>query len=423
MKFLTFHRPLRVGVVCVGTELLTGKVNTHTAYLGRTLETIGLSLAWEQTVGDDRHDMRNVFKSALSSAEIVICCGGLGPTFDDITRDVWSQVLKKPLRRQLRLVLEIQEKFKQRGLVMPKINERQGLVLSGAEVLPNTKGTAPGQILFIGRKTLVLLPGPTRELITMVESELLPRLQARYPLGVRMKKSFHMVGVPESYIDELIRPLVKRFRRVHGHVVTHGILASNSIITVKYSVSAATTEEASQLLGGITKEFRKILKPFIFGEDDESLPSVIGKILQKKQETLSVAESCTGGLIAKLLTDVPGSSHFLLEGLVTYSNTSKRKRLGVSPASLNKWGAVSSQVAKEMARGARTKSNSDYSISVTGIAGPDGGTRKKPVGLVFIGCSSARGTRVKKFQFSGDRDWIRHRAAMMALELLRKELK
>jgi nicotinamide-nucleotide amidase len=412
----------RVEVVCVGTELLTGKINTHTAYLGQAFSTIGLEIWREQTVSDDPKSMAVVFASAWRSAEIVISCGGLGPTFDDLTRDVWSRVVGRPLRIQSTLVADIRNKFRQRGIVMPPQNRRQGYILAGAQVLSNAKGTAPGQILSIGQKTLLLLPGPSNELIPMVESQVLRELQNRYPLWSRVQKSFHMVGVPESRIDQLIRPLVRRLARVGGCYLTHGILASKSIITVKFSVSSRHRAKAELAATRAANSFRKVLKPYLFGEDDATLAGVIGEALRRKKLTVVTAESCTGGLVAKLLTDVPGSSDYFLEGAVTYSNRAKARQLGVSRISLEKFGAVSSQIAKEMAEGYRRKTGAAYGASVTGIAGPGGGSKEKPVGLVFIGCAGPKRTVVRKFQFNGDREWIRHRAALMALDLLRKEI-
>lgn len=412
----------RIEVVCIGTELLTGKVNTHTSFLGEQLASIGLALTREQTVGDDRAVMEESFRAIASEADIIFSCGGLGPTFDDITREAWSSVLKRPLQFHPELVREIEQKFKLRGLLMPPHNKRQGQVIKGAEIIPNNNGTAPGQWLIFGKKILILLPGPGRELFPMVEEFVLPRLRARFSSNFLINKSFHSVGVPESQIDHAIRPLVDRYQNFKGCKVTHGILASQSIITVKFTVEGSKQRQVEQAADFLSKQFKKKIGSTLFGEDRDTLPIVIGRKLRSQKKTVAVAESCTGGLLAKMLTDQAGSSEYFLEGVVTYANSSKQNRLGVSAASLKKYGAVSEQVAKEMAAGLKKKCGADYTVSVTGIAGPSGGSADKPVGLVYIGCATPKSVVVKKFMFNGDREWIRHRSALMALDLLRKQL-
>jgi nicotinamide-nucleotide amidase len=418
---VTRSRP-RIDIVCIGTELLTGKVNTHTAALGEILASIGLSLSREQTVGDDRALMERVFRETLRDADVIFSCGGLGPTFDDITREAWSSVLKRPLKLNAELVRDIEKKFKARGLQMPPMNKRQAQVLQGAEVIPNLNGTAPGQYLSVGKKILILLPGPTRELFPMIENFVVPRLRSIYTSSFLVNKSFLSVGIPESQIDQAVRPLVKKYQTLENCRITHGILASQSIVTVKLTVEGKKERDVQQVVERLSKEFRKCIGGSLFGEDRDTLPAVIGELLRAKNKKLAVAESCTGGLIAKLLTDEPGSSDYFVEGVITYANASKQKRLGVASSTLLKNGAVSEEVAREMAKGLKKSTRVDYTLSVTGIAGPAGGSPAKPVGLVYIGCSGPRGTSVKKFQFSGDREWIRHRAALMALDFLRKEL-
>ncbi len=414
---------LRVEVICVGSELLAGKVNTHVAYLSEQLSAIGLSISREHTVGDEPALMAETFREAHRRADIVLCAGGLGPTFDDITRDVWSKVLGRRLEFRAALAEEIREKFARRGIRMPPLNRRQAFVLKGAEAVDNPHGTAPGQVLEAGKKILVLLPGPARELYPMMEEFVLPRLR-RLCRGLQVaRKSFHLVGVPESKIDQKIRPIVSRHKKVRGCPVVFGILASQSIITVKYQVKgpdAARVRQASDFLAGM---IRRRLGTVLFGEDEDTLEGVIGSGLTKKRKTLAVAESCTGGLISKMITDQAGSSHYFLEGITTYADRSKVARLGVRPETLKRHGAVSPQTAREMATGLRQRSGADYTLSVTGIAGPEGGTPEKPVGRVYVGCASPRRVRVQEFNFTGDRAWIRHRAALMALDILRRELR
>lgn len=415
-------RPIRLEFICVGTELLTGKVNTHTAYLGPKLSEVGLGITREHAVGDDPTLMRETFTEVFKRADVVICAGGLGPTFDDITREVWSLVLHRKLRKQPWLVIDIRKKFKSRGLVMPPMNHRQALVLSGADVIPNAFGTAPGQIIRLKGKTVVLLPGPGRELFPMVESTVLPRLRDLFPGRFSVQKSLLIYGLPESQIDAMVRPWVARRSKFSGCQVTHGILASQAIITVKFMAEGTVRLQVEAAAEQLKKELTKILGHLVFGENTDTLESVVGRLLTLKNKTLAVAESCTGGLIAKLLTDMAGSSHYFLEGITTYSNKSKRRRLGVKAATLARYGAVSSPVAKEMAEGIKKSSGVDFALSVTGIAGPNGGTEKKPVGLVFIGVAGPRGTKIVQYKFKGERSYIRQRAALSALNLLRISL-
>lgn len=414
--------PPHVELICTGTELLTGKINTHTAYVGEKLASIGLTLAADHTVGDDAVMMEKIFTAAFKRSDVIFSAGGLGPTFDDLTREVWARVIKRPLEFQKALLSDIRDKFKQRGIFMPPENRRQAYVLKGAQVLTNDYGTAPGQWIEINGKIVILLPGPARELMPMLENDVFPRLTGLFPDFHTALRKFHMVGVPESVIDQRVRPLVKRFTRLEGCVITHGILASQSIITVKFRVDGPTPVAVSEVATFLEKKFRRVLGSDLFGEEGQSLESVIGAELKQRELTVAVAESCTGGLIAKMLTDQPGASAYFKEGMVTYTNDSKMKRLGVHKETLQKNGAVSKQTASEMARGLRFRAGVTYALSVTGIAGPDGATPQKPVGLVYIGCAGPKRTIVKEFKFQGERKWIRHRAALMALELLRKEL-
>lgn len=412
----------RIEVVCVGTELLTGKVNTHTAAIGPRLNAIGLSLAQERVVGDDPILMREVFADAWRRSDAVICCGGLGPTFDDLTRDIWARVLGRPLRRDPGLVRGIEAKFRARGLRMPPMNRRQAQVLRGASVIDNAFGTAPGLALELPAKALYLLPGPPRELLPMLEKNVIPALRRRHPGLHQEHRSLRLAGVAESQVDAWVRPLVKRYARVDGLAVTHGILASQAVVTVKFSVEGRDPSRVTSAADALVGAFRRRLGAHVFGSGDDTLEQAVGAALERRGCTLSVAESCTGGLVTKLLTDRPGSSGYLLEGVVTYSNASKTHRLGVKPSTLSRHGAVSRETAREMAVGLRRSSGADFAISITGIAGPGGGERRKPVGLVFIGLSDGKRTAVRRFRFSGDRAWIRLRSAVAALDMLRRRL-
>jgi len=412
----------RIELICIGTELLSGKVNSHTALIGKRLNSIGMEIAREHAVGDDPKLMTEVFADAWKRSDIILSAGGLGPTFDDLTRDVWSKITRRPLILKKELVREIEKKFSSRGLKMAPENSRQGYLLQGARPISNPFGTAPGQILKANGKILFVLPGPTNELSPMLESCVLPELRKAYPKLFSVEKSFHLIGISESQINHQIEPLVNKIQKVDGCSVIHGILASQSIITVKFRVDGTHQKIVQKAADRVAAQYKNILGNIYFSEDDSSLPEVVAELLTKRGKKLAVAESCTGGLLSKLITDVSGASKFFLEGAITYANDSKMRRLGVDSEVMNRMGAVSEEVAGQMAQGIRLKAASDYGLSITGVAGPTGATKDKPVGLVFIGVSGPKRTVVHRFLLKGDRMAIRHRSALLSLDLLRKEI-
>jgi nicotinamide-nucleotide amidase len=412
----------RIEVICVGSELLASRMNSHTVAIGQALARIGLSISREHVVGDDARLMTETFKESLRRADVVLCAGGLGPTFDDLTRDVWARVTKRPLRTHAELVTDIEAKFRSRNIPMPPHNRRQASVLKGARVLANPFGTAPGQSLRLGRKILILLPGPTNELAPMLENYALPEIKSLYPESFLAQKTFSIFGVAESKIDHMIRPWVAKNQRVGGCTVQHGILASNAVVSVKFSVRGPRADTVRRVCDTLAAQVRRRLGAFIFGEDHDTLLSITTALLKRQKKTIALAESCTGGLIAKLLTDAAGASDIFKEGLVTYHNESKVKRLGVSRATLKKHGAVSKETALEMVNGVKRTSGADVAVSVTGIAGPTGGTADKPIGLVWIAVADDRGANAHEFHFTGDRATIRQRAAQNAFNLLRNRL-
>lgn len=416
------RKRLRVEVICVGSELLRHRVNTHTVLLGRFLAPLGWRIAREHVVGDDRRLMREVFAEAFRRADVVLCAGGLGPTFDDLTRDVWAAVTERRLRLQRDVVDQIREKFRRRGLSMPPENRRQGFVLEGAEVLANGAGTAPGQILHLENRTVVLLPGPGSELAPMMRDDVVPRLRDRFPGPLAVEKSLHLIGVPESVIDDRIRPLVRRFAKSGGCAIEWGILASELTITVKLRIAGRDKRATDRAARAILPRLRALVQRNVFAEDDQTLESVVLDLLRKRSARLALAESCTGGMIAQRLTSVPGASEILDEGLVCYSNASKRRGLGVKRRTLDAFGAVSRETAIEMAVGARKRTRASYAIAVTGVAGPGGGSPEKPVGTVFISCAGPKRVVTRRFDFDGDREAVRLRSTVMALDLLRRQL-
>jgi nicotinamide-nucleotide amidase len=414
---------MRTELICVGTELLTGKLNTNSVYIGERLAALGLDLALVTTVGDAAADLENVFRPTLSRGGIIIVTGGLGPTFDDLTRETLAAVLGRRLVLQDEALEDIRQKFAKRGAVMSTNNERQAYLIDGARMIANRNGTAPGQIVEIkeGGAVVILLPGPPKEMQALFESDVFPYLRQ---FETAVKKSFvlHVYGDAESAVDDKIRPIIEAERQLESGAVDFTILAQATVIDIKTSVKGGDEMLVDETLNNLRHEFYEVLGDHIYGEGRQTMEGVVGELLFKHNKTLAVAESCTGGLIAHRVTNVPGSSRYFKQGAVTYANEAKIAMLGVASETLERFGAVSEQVAVAMAEGMKKTAGVDYALSVTGIAGPAGGTADKPVGLVFIGLASSDGTTAHRFQFTGDRTIIRERAANQALDLLRREL-
>lgn len=407
----------RMELVCVGSELLMGKSNTHGAYLSTLLEDLGLPLARETTVSDDPREMESLFREIWKRADVILVTGGLGPTFDDITRDVWSKVCgQKPIFRPELLAL-IADRFRRRGIPMPPANRRQAYILQGARVLKNENGTAPGQLLELRGKVLVLLPGPGREMKPMMERDTIPFLKSKFLPVPRRTKIWRLFGLSESSVDQQLRPVLT----AKGGL-SWGILAQQGVVDVKMTVSGPDLRKIAKTLETWDITMRTLFGRNLFGGEGETLGSVVGDLLRRAGKTVAVAESCTGGGIAQKITEVPGSSDYFWGGIVVYANAAKSNLLGVKKATLRQYGAVSRQTAKEMADHLRRRARTDVALSVTGIAGPSGGTPEKPVGRIYIGVSRSSGTRVWEKNLSGDRALIRSQSAHWALDCLRREL-
>lgn len=427
---------MKVEMVCVGTELLKGKVNTDNAYLGEKLDSIGLAIDRETTVADDREKIEGVLEEALNRSDIVITTGGLGPTFDDLTREVMAKVLKKKLVFDPEVMHQIAAHFAKRDLEMPKNNERQAYIIEGAKVIPNKIGTAPGMI--VERRTkagskskvqkaraIIMLPGPPREMKPMVEEVVLPYLKERYERKILKKRVLHISGLTESAVYEKIKEVVEIERRMEGGILRFSILAHLAEIDVEISGEGENELLVDEMLHKARQEIYDCLGDYIYGEDEDTLESVVGRLLLSKRLTLAVAESCTGGLIGDRITDFAGSSVYFKEGVVAYSNEAKVRILGVKEETLNESGAVSRESALEMAGGIQRISGTDIGLATTGIAGPTGGTVRKPVGLVYVALTwPEMGVEVcKEFRFSGKRREIKESAVANALDILRKALK
>ena len=426
---------MKVELISIGTELLKGKINTDIAYLGERLDSIGLTIDRETTVGDDMKKIEATLREALNRADILITTGGLGPTFDDLTRDAMAKVLKKKLVFHGEVMHQIAAHFAKRNLEMPKENERQAYIIEGAKVVPNKVGTAPGMILEkrgkfgpkekVKKVSIIMLPGPPREMNPMVEEVLLPYLRERYERKISKKAVLHICGLPESSVYEKIKEVVEIERRMEGGILRFSILAHLTRIDVEISVEGENELLVDEILHKARQEIYDCVGDYIYGQNDDTLESVVGSLLLRKRLTLAVAESCTGGLIGDRITDVAGSSVYFKEGIVAYSNEAKIRILGVKEETLNEFGAVSKETALEMARGIQRISGANIGLATTGIAGPTGGTPQKPVGLVYIALvSSGAGVEIcREFRFSGQRREIKENTVASALDILRKVLK
>lgn len=427
---------MKVELVSVGTELLKGKINTDNAYLGEKLDSIGLAIDRETTVGDSREKIESVLQEALNRSDIIITTGGLGPTFDDLTREVMAKVLKKKLVFDREVMHQIAAHFAKRDLEMPKDNEKQAYIIEGAKVIPNKVGTAPG--IVVERKTkagskskvqkaraIIMLPGPPREMKPMVEEVVLPYLKERYERKILKKCVLHISGLTESAAYEKIKEVVEIERRMEGGILRFSILAHLAKIDVEISGEGENELLVDEMLHKARQEIYDCLGDYIYGEDEDTLESVVGKLLLSKRLTLAVAESCTGGLIGDRITDFAGSSVYFKEGVVAYSNEAKVRVLQVKEETLNEFGAVSRESALEMARGVQRISGTDIGLATTGIAGPTGGTAKKPVGLVYIALAwPEMGVEIcKEFRFGGKRREIKESTAINTLDILRKALR
>jgi nicotinamide-nucleotide amidase len=407
-------------LVCVGSELLRGKLNTHASHVARRLASIGLALNEENTVSDELAEITSAIQRALDRFEIVLVSGGLGPTFDDLTREGASSASSHPLKLSPALLNGLKKKFRRAHYPMPPANARQAWVLEGAEVIANQVGTAPGQWLDLGDRVLILLPGPPRELYPMVEDFVLPQLKKRYNPRPTAEAHLHFVGVPESVVDNKVRPIINRESK-GSEKVQFTILAHLGLVDFDVFVSSPYPDRAKAALTRIVKAVRRAVGDAWYGSDaDYPLEKVVGDRFRRQKATLALAESCTGGMLASRLTDIAGSSDFLIEGVVSYSNVAKMRELGVPELLLKKQGAVSKPVALAMARGIRERAQTTWGVGITGIAGPGGGTPKKPVGLVFIALASKNKSICHAYQFTGNRDAIRQRSVLAALDLLRR---
>lgn len=421
---------MRIELICTGSELLSGKVNTDAAYIGAKLSLLGINLSSITSVGDRKEELKAELKRAFERSNVIIVTGGLGPTFDDITVESVAETLGLAVVRDEKTLSCIREFFAKRAVTeIPQNNAKQADIIKGAKVLENRLGTAPGQMLHFEfresgkkeRKTLFLFPGPPKEMQPMFDENAVPFFRSYYS-GIIKNEALRVFGLGESKAEEMIKPVLEAASFGGNCAVEFAILASGGIITVKYSVSGKDEMTVDEIKGKMKFELEKALGDNVFGYGNDELSDAVGRLLTENRKTISLAESCTGGLMAKKLTDAAGSSAYFKNSFVTYSNESKTKCLGVKEETLLTYGAVSAETAKEMAEGALGFAESDYAVSVTGIAGPGGATKEKPAGLVYIGIASKKETLIFRYNFPGGRGEVRNRAADTALDLLRKKI-
>jgi nicotinamide-nucleotide amidase len=403
-------------IIAIGSELLTpDRVDTNSLWLTEQLNAIGVEVLLKTIVGDDEQRLEETLRDAIKRSEVIIATGGLGPTEDDITRKVFARVLGRPLILDDDVLEDIREKFRRIGARMTPNNERQALVLRDAEILWNPRGTAPGLLIQQKQTTIVLLPGPPGEMKPMFSESVAPRLE-KSSFGVRIRKrTLRITGLGESAVDQKVAPIYGRYSNPQTT-----ILGSPGEVELRFTAKAETGEMAERLIDELAEQCEDVLGDDVYSHRGESIEEVVGLGLTVKGYTLATAESCTGGLIAQRITDVPGSSAYFLHGVVSYSNESKTQLLGVPAALITLHGAVSPQVAEAMARGIKERSGATIGLSVTGVAGPGGGTDAKPVGLVFIGLADDVQVEARQFNLFGSRQEIRQRASQAALDMVRR---
>jgi nicotinamide-nucleotide amidase len=410
-------------IIAVGSEMLTPqRVDTNSLYLTAELNKLGVEVVAKCVIGDDLDRLTGAIRRALDETAIVILSGGLGPTEDDLTREAAAQAIGRKLVFQPEIADALEQRFLRMKRKMVEINKRQAFVIEGAAVLPNDRGTAPGLWVEESGRVAMLLPGPPHELQSMFERQCLPRLSRIVPRKAIRTAFLRVAGMPESDLDQLISPVYKKYV---NPVTT--ILAAAGDLQIHLRARCSTEAEAQALLLEVQTPIEALLGDRMYSANGDPLEVVVGGLLRARRATVSVAESCTGGMLGERFTATPGSSDYFVGGFITYSNEMKVELLGVSPEQIERCGAVSKEVAEAMAVQARRRTGSDFAISVTGAAGPDApapppGGEAAPVGTVYVGVADEEGAMVLHRQFLGDRQRIRGFTCQMALDLLRRRL-
>lgn len=406
-------------ILSIGTELLLGQiVDTNAAYLGRTLAGLGIDLYYKSTVGDNEARVIETIRRARDRADLIITSGGIGPTEDDLTKESIAQVFDEELVLDQPSLEHLHAFFARRGYPMPERNAKQAMIYRSGRMIPNPNGTAPGALLEKNGKIVISMPGPPNEMIPMMEGHVIPLLTERLG-GTRqylVTRVVRFIGIGESALEEHVQDLI------HSTNPSLAPLAHTGEVHLRIGAKGENREAAEALIQPVEAELRRRLGKFIYGVDKTTLEAAVVQLLRERGRTVACAESCTGGGLGARLTSVPGSSAAFQGGVISYSNEAKTALLGVPRDLLETHGAVSAPVAEAMARGARERLGADYALSITGVAGPDGGTSEKPVGLVYIGVATPERVFATENHFIGIREDVRRRSTQVALQLLREQL-
>lgn len=412
---------MKAEIIAVGTELLLGEItDTNATYISQQLAGIGVDLHYRHTVGDNLARLVGVIRTAMVRSDVIIMCGGLGPTEDDLTREAIAEAVGKPLRRDPQAVEHLKRFFAERGRVPVEANFRQCEAPEGALLLDNTCGTAPGVLAQHDGTMIFAIPGPPPEMREMMRLQVIPRLSERVVAeggGTLFTHTLRLADIGESNVAEALHDLIDAQTDP-----TIALYASPGEVKVRLATKDVDEHAAQQRLHSLAEALRGRLAGHVFGVDEETMEVAVGRLLRERGATIAVAESCTGGLIASRITDVPGASDYLIAGVVAYANEAKMAILGVPEGILREHGAVSESCARAMAEGVRNRAGTDYAIATTGVAGPGGGTPEKPVGLVYIAVAGPDGTVCVSQMWPGTRDMFKQRVSQMALSLLRRQL-
>jgi nicotinamide-nucleotide amidase len=410
-------------IIAVGSELLgSSRLETNSLVLADCLGRLGIELRAKAVVGDSRRDVAERLRQALARVDLVILTGGLGPTDDDVTRDAVADALERPMREDPAIVDKIERRFARRGLQMPSVNRRQAMIVQGAVVLDNPNGTAPGQLIEHDGRVVVLLPGPPRELRPMMEQLAEGALASHLGRERLFRTTLYVTGRTESHVEEATQPIYSAWLRESPPIETT-VLASPGQIELHFVTRSADADAAQRALARAREQILSVLGSDVFSVDGRSMEQIVGSLLLERGLTISAAESCTGGLMMSRLTDVPGSSAYVLGGVVAYSNDLKVDLASVTPELIEAHGAVSEPVAVALAEGIRARTGSSIGVGITGIAGPSGGTPHKPVGMVCVAIVAPDGAaRVRTALLVGDRRMVKVQATQLALDMVRRSL-
>ena len=410
---------MKACIIAVGSELLTPfRVDTNSLAITERLNVVGYDIRMKAVLGDDVDELATVLTASWGVVDLIVTTGGLGPTADDITRDAISQALALPLDFHEPIAERLRARFAERGLTMPEINNRQAMVPHGATVLENRNGSAPGLWFERDGTALLVLPGPPREMIPMLEAVIADRLASRSHGAGLFRRVLRITGRTESDVDARAEPVYSQWLKRPMPIATT-ILAVSGQIELHLTVSATDRNVADAALEAAVGELQRELGPTVYSVDGRPLEAVVGDLLRRAHWTISAAESCTGGLLMSRLTDVPGSSDYVERGVICYSDRAKTELVNVPAALIAQHGAVSEPVARAMAEGIRALAASDVGIGITGIAGPGGGTAEKPVGTVAIAVAAGDEVRVRTFRFFGGREMVKFQSAQAAMNMLR----